>query len=296
MKRLIRLLILMMLVVGLTGCNQPSKGSVEQSNKPLEEIVSTHSKDPYEETDIAPSKDPYEETDIAPSKDPYEETDNTPNKDSLEVKKIVAIDAGHQKKGDYEKEAVGPGAKETKAKVSSGTQGRFTHIPEYELNLAVSLMLKEELLQRGYEVVMIRETNDVNLSNQERAMIAENQHADILVRIHANGSENKEVNGILTLSPTKKNPYVSKIYRECYLLADCILQAMVLQTGANSKGIMQTDTMTGINWATMPVTIVEMGYMTNQKEDELMATKEYRQKLMLGIANGIDEFFNKMSR
>ncbi|MBQ8626934.1 MAG: N-acetylmuramoyl-L-alanine amidase [Agathobacter sp.] len=116
-------------------------------------------------------------------------------------------------------------------------------------------------------------------------------NADAFIRIHANGSNDPSEQGAFTICQTPENPYVGDKYESYRKLADCIIDAFAVSTGCIKREVWETDTMSGINWAQVPTTILEMGYMTNPEEDTLMATEEYQDKMVQGIANGIDKFF-----
>lgn len=206
--------------------------------------------------------------------------------------KVICIDPGHQTQPNTDTEPVGPGAEEQKVKVSAGNTGVTTGTEECELNLQIAQKLKSELESRGYTVIMVRKSNDVDISNAARAEIANSEGADAFIRIHANGSSDSSATGVMTVCQTKNNPYNSNIYEQCKSLSAAVLNGMSAATGARSEGVWETDSMSGINWSKVPVTMVEVGYMTNSEEDQLLVTDDYQQKLAEGIANGIDEFLS----
>ena len=205
---------------------------------------------------------------------------------------IICIDPGHQAKGNSQTEQVGPNSGSYKAKVSSGTAGVATKKPEYELNLEASLKLKHILESRGYKVYMTRESHDVDISNKERAIFANEKKVDMVVRIHADGSEDQSVSGASLHIPAQNGQYTSKIYPKSNECAE-IMMASMRQAGFKVNNIYQRSDLTGLNWSEVPAVLVEMGYMSNPEEDQKMSQTSYQEKMMKSIAEATQKYFNQ---
>ena len=205
-------------------------------------------------------------------------------------KYLIFIDPGHQAKGDQNPEPIGPGSPYQKARVSSGTEGIATKKPEYILNLEASIVLKHILEGKGYTVMMSRETHDVNISNSERAIMANKKNADLAIRIHADSLDNSSKTGASILIPEEGGKYTAPIFEESN---DCagFIKTNMQNAGIGLNGIFQRGDLTGFNWSKVPVVLIEMGFMSNYNEDQMMSNPDYQKKLMQSVADGVEEYF-----
>ena len=168
----------------------------EKSNKTLSNVTTDGNKN--DSNKIAEKNDnniKNEKINEVETKNSIEENNKT------KKKKTIVIDPGHQAKGDSSKEPIGPGASETKAKVTTGATGNYTKQKESELTLKVAQALEKQLKQEGYNVIMTRTTNNINISNSERASIANNAKADAFIRIHADSYDDSNVNRNINIMP-----------------------------------------------------------------------------------------------
>lgn len=205
--------------------------------------------------------------------------------------KIIAIDAGCQSIENSEEEPIGPDSSVMKNKADTGYKGSTTGKNEYELNLEIAIKLKNALEAEGYEVVMTRDSNDANISNSERAELVNVASANVCISIRANASLDSDENGIRAVCPTINNPYNPGIYNNSYKLANAVSNEVSIATGATNSGLWQTDTFSIINWSDVPVTVIQVGYLTNAEEEQNLVSDDYQNKIVDGIVNGLGVYF-----
>ncbi len=215
--------------------------------------------------------------------------------DSTYANICIVVDAGHQAKSNLEKEPNAPGLALTANKNSVGATGQFTGQLEKDLNLAVSLYLRNELVKRGYNVAMTRETNEVDYTIVERAESAnalkDKYEKVFVIRVHANSFSNASAKGALAAFQSSTSPYCKDTYAETSAFADAILTSFCAATGISRRSNIEKDTYTTINWSEVPSFFLEMGFLSNQADDRLMLTDEFRKNAAIGIADGVDRYF-----
>ena len=199
---------------------------------------------------------------------------------------VVVIDPGHQLHANSEQESLGPDMSGTKDKCSSGTSGVSTGRPEYKVNLEIGLKLRDYLESLGCTVYMTRTSNDVDISNIDRADIALSHSPDVYIRLHCDGSANSSSRGVgVFVADTGK--YSDSLCK----WGDLLGEALSDTTGAKYRGCNASSVYSGLNWATsIPSFLLEMGFMSNATDDKLLSDPDYQQKICEGIA----DFVSKM--
>lgn len=261
----------------LAGCSSVPEPAAEPSA-----ATSTFANDSVSDA-AAPAPEP--EPEPAPAPEPEPE----PEPEPPAAVGVVVIDPGHQGQGDSSQEPIGPGADETKPRVTDGTAGSYTGIPESEINLQIGLKLRDALEERGVTVIMVRESEDVNISNSERAAIANDANADLFIRLHCDSAGGAP--GFLTLVPGV-NGWTEDIYAESQNAANIMHPMIVSQVGCGDRGIVERTDLSGFNWCDVPCVLFEMGDMDSYEDDTALADESYQWALANAMADATVAYLN----
>lgn len=214
--------------------------------------------------------------------------------------KTIVIDPGHGGKD--------PGASRSNTR------------KERTIVLSISKKLREILTQRGYTVLMTRDTNRF-IPLRERTAFAIQHKADLFLSIHANGSESPKARGIETYyldvaSTDKASELIAarenadsgysiqeleKLLKgiiqeskseDSRRLAGYVQQALVQTTGAIDRGVKHARFVVLIG-TNVPAVLIETGFVSNPTEGRKLTTPAYQHKIATAIAEGIDRFLGK---
>ena len=156
-------------------------------------------------------------------------------------------------------------------------------IIERDLTLAISLKLRDRLLEAGYNVVMTRET-DIDVDLYERAEIANAVNADLFVSVHCNASGTVPTyQGIYT--------YYFPDSKRGEKLARTIQPPLCALTGAIDRGVSKANFVV-LRETEMCAVLVETGFMSNVEELTRLCDPEYQEKVAWGIAEGVIQYLN----
>lgn len=177
--------------------------------------------------------------------------------------KLIVIDPGH---GGKDPGAISP----------------FTKQQEKDFVLDIGLKLKRKLENIGYKVYITRDY-DTYVGLYDRAEIANELGADAFVSLHINANGKESPNGVEML-------YVPGDGRNNEGFARMLQQSLVQATGAYDRGLSQRPNLVVIRETNMPAVLAECGFLTNAREESLLRTDSYIEKIVNGLYEGITSY------
>lgn len=185
---------------------------------------------------------------------------------------LVVLDAGH---GGFD-----PG--------KIGINGAL----EKDVNLAISQKVKKYLEEQGFQVIMTRENggalSDSKVEDLKARVALINEKApSIAVSIHQNSYSQESIHGaqVFYYTHSKGGEEAAKILQEAMLEAD----------PENKRQPKENDTYYLLKKTKETTVIVECGFLSNQKEADLLVTEEYQEKIASAVAKGVQEYLSSFT-
>ncbi|SCW26463.1 N-acetylmuramoyl-L-alanine amidase [Ruminococcaceae bacterium YRB3002] len=238
--------------------------------------------EPTEDTTAAPTSTPTPMPTSTPTPTPVPLADDAPDLTGLKI----VLDPGHQQTTSEEVERVASWLSAEKSRCTTGGEGISTGIREYDLTLRFCVMLRAYLEGCGATVVMTREVNDIDLSNQERAQIATASGCDLFIRIHADSANDAATSGIQMYVPSRGNNFKTDKSR-----GEALGNSLSEITGLAFNGVLSTEVYTGLNYATTVHALqVSLGYLSNSDDEAVITNEEMQYNMVVAFAQFCKEY------
>lgn len=247
-----------------------------------------------------PIKENIEIYEVNKSKELSKDNNEKSNKDDVDLKKksenqdkkVIVIDPGHGGNGNTEMELQSPNSNVMKIKDPGGASGINSGTPEYVIAWNVSLKLKSLLENEGYKVLLTKNSINESPGNIERAEVGNKNNAALEIRIHCDSADAVSAHGATMLVPSPVD-YVKDVSSISKTYGEEILSTLVNEAGMYNRGISERSDLTGFNWSKVPVILIELGFLSNSNEEQLLISDEYENKLAKGLCGGIKNALSK---
>ena len=196
---------------------------------------------------------------------------------------VIGINPGHQKKCAKYTLRRAPWSKSRALAIKDGACGHATGQHEYECVLRIGLKLKAMLEAQGAEVVITRTSNDVFLTNIDRAKMLNKAGVDVALQLHNNSCHVSSKRGASAYYRTSHCAWAS----ENRALAKIFCKSMHTYTGFKNQGVHKYNEYMSLNWSETPAVLLEMGYLSNGTEDRLLKKDSVRENFAYAIYHGL---------
>ncbi len=157
---------------------------------------------------------------------------------------------------------------------------------EKDLNLAIALLVRDQLDEQGYRVIMSRET-DTYITKEARVEEANRSEADVYISIHQNATEEGAgVNGMEVWYTEDSGRQDSR------RLAQLVRQQTLKSTGAAERELRSDADFYVTGKTSMPACLIETGFLSNAAERRKLSLTEYQQQIADGIVQGVSYYFH----
>ncbi len=162
-------------------------------------------------------------------------------------------------------------------------------VKESDINLSITLMLKAELIERGYCIILTREDDGAlgdskQQDMQRRREIIDQSGADYTVSIHLNANPDRSCYGPVVLYHTTSE--------EGRILAQTLQDTLNDVLDVAKPRTMQTGDYYILKSGEMPAVIVECGFISNAADEALLVSPEYQSRVAKAIACGLDAYIS----
>ena len=177
--------------------------------------------------------------------------------------RVIVLDPGH---GGYD-----PGAMRN-------------NVMEKNITMSIAKLIERNLKAQGATVIMTR-TDDKFVSLEDRVVISNNKKPDIFVSVHINSSENASAHGIET-----------HYFKDDSLeLAKSIHKSMATEIEETDRGILKSRFYV-IRHTNQPSVLLELGFISNDDERNLLLLPQQQEKFAKAIADGINNYFENKKK